>query len=707
MSPTKRSAAFAATLAGLCPPLQADTPAPTTEVLVTAPRTRATPDLTGDTAALLDGYPGVSLYTGGGASALPVIHGLNDDRVNVLVNGMRVTSACANHMNPPLSYLPANQVGAIDVMAGVTPVSLGGDSLGGTIIVDAPAPRFAADDAMLFAGGISAGYRSVANGVRGTIDAMVANRVASLGYTGSVERAHSYDDGHGDRVRDTLFKTENHALTFGVQEGTNDFTLRVAHQSIPYQGFVNQYMDMVGNESNSVNGDYSGRFDWGDLEARAYWQEVSHEMGFFSHEKTGTMPMETYGVDIGYSIKAQLPLSPRQLLRLGHEYHRFTLEDKWPPVPGSMMMGPGTFVNINDGERDRYAVFAEAESKWSAAWTTLLGARMDLVETDAGQVRPYSTAMMIGGMGGMGGMPNPDAAAAAAFNARGRARSDANVDLTAALRYEPGPTAQYELAYARKNRAPNLYERYAWGVGTMAMTMNGWFGDLNGYVGDPDLKPETAHTVSASMHWHDAAQKLWELEVTPYYTRVEDYIDVDQIGTYHPLGSPGVTRGLLRFANHGAEIHGLDVAGRIELWDEARYGEGRLKTTIAYTDGERTDSGGSLYHLMPLDTKIALEQRLAGFRNALEVEIVGAKDDVDAIRRELRTDAYTLVNLRTAYTWRKLTLDFSITNLGDEFYRLPLGGVDFADWKANGAAGGLYGVPGPGRSFNVGLSLRY
>ena len=45
-----------------------------------------------DTAKLLEDIPGFSLYGGGGVSSLPVIHGLNDDRVKVLVNGMSITS---------------------------------------------------------------------------------------------------------------------------------------------------------------------------------------------------------------------------------------------------------------------------------------------------------------------------------------------------------------------------------------------------------------------------------------------------------------------------------------------------------------------------------------------------------------------------------------------------------------------------------------
>ena len=89
---------------------------------------------TSDTAQIMSRAPGGSIFSAGGISGLPVLNGLNDDRVKVLLNGMVVSSACANHMNPPLSYIDPSQVVIADVIAGVTPVSKGGDSLGGTII---------------------------------------------------------------------------------------------------------------------------------------------------------------------------------------------------------------------------------------------------------------------------------------------------------------------------------------------------------------------------------------------------------------------------------------------------------------------------------------------------------------------------------------------------------------------------------------------
>ncbi|MDZ4211346.1 MAG: TonB-dependent receptor, partial [Methylotenera sp.] len=60
---------------------------------------------------------------------------------------------------------------------------------------------------------------------------------------------------------------------------------------------------------------------------------------------------------------------------------------------------------------------------------------------------------------------------------------------------------------------------------TMVMNMVNWVGDGNGYVGNLNIKPETAHTLSATANWHDNAQQNWNLKVTPYFTYVDDYID--------------------------------------------------------------------------------------------------------------------------------------------------------------------------------------
>ena len=86
--------------------------------------------------SLLDYFTGVNSATNGGSSSMPVIRGLADDRIKIKVDGMDLIAACANHMNSPLSSIDSSNVEEIKVFAGLTPVSMGGDSIGGSILIN-------------------------------------------------------------------------------------------------------------------------------------------------------------------------------------------------------------------------------------------------------------------------------------------------------------------------------------------------------------------------------------------------------------------------------------------------------------------------------------------------------------------------------------------------------------------------------------------
>ena len=96
-----------------------------------------------DSVGMLSAVPGVSVIPNGGIAGLPIIHGIADDQNSTLVDGVPITSSCPNHMNPAQAYIAPSNVGHVTVISGVSPVSAGGDSIGGTILIDPAAPMFA------------------------------------------------------------------------------------------------------------------------------------------------------------------------------------------------------------------------------------------------------------------------------------------------------------------------------------------------------------------------------------------------------------------------------------------------------------------------------------------------------------------------------------------------------------------------------------
>ena len=106
---------------------------------------------------------------------------------------MELISACGNHMNPPLSYIDPSHVGKIEVFAGITPVSLGGDSLGGTIVVESEEFAFAGkDESMLTSGSAGAFYRSNGDAHGADISVALAGEQFSLNYSGSTAQSENY-----------------------------------------------------------------------------------------------------------------------------------------------------------------------------------------------------------------------------------------------------------------------------------------------------------------------------------------------------------------------------------------------------------------------------------------------------------------------------------------------------------------------------------
>ena len=712
-----------------------------------------------DTAKLLEDIPGVTVQANGGVSSLPVIRGLNDDRVKVEVDGMTIAAACGNHMNPPLSYIDRTNVGKIDVFQSVTPVSLGGDSIGGTIVVQSADPVFAeAGKGVLIDGQLSGFYRSNGDSFGGSITTGIANQNARLEYTGSHSESQNYNDGNGKVIESTAYENQNHAVKLAYKLDNHLFEFKGGQQHIPLQGFPNQRMDMLKNDSIFGNLHYKGDYDWGKLDGKLFLENTTHfmDIGYdkLFPQPTGTshsrMPMDVRGQNLGYKLQAEIPFGQRDTLRVGNEFHANKLNEWWDPVAPNWGpiynawggMWPDPFQNLNNATRDRLGTFVEWEANWTPELKSLLGLRYDHTVTDAGNVHGYYNAGVVNSLNRaslpIAMLPPPVASnywtqgrydsavkalnEASTWNGMSHERNFDTFDISALLQYTPNRNSQYEFGYARKNRAPGIYDLYPWSTSAMMMSMMGSFGDGNGYVGNINLKEETAHNISFTAEFHDAANESWQIKATPYFSYVENFIDVDRCGTGNAncSVSAGHSYGMqptngfyfLSMNNHDARLWGADLSARTDLFKDPTLGSFGARTVMSYVRGERMD-GGNLYHMMPFNAKLALDHKKEGWRNSVEMQFVDGKSDVQKIRNELTTPAYILLNARTGYTYQNLTIDVGLDNILDKQYYHPLAGVNASDYYAMSITFPDPGytnnrnLPGMGRSAFIGFTLKY
>lgn len=673
-----------------------------------------------DVVNLLKADPSVSVNQAGAVSAFPVIRGIADHRLNVELDGMPLLASCPNHMNTPLSYVSPAQTDAIAIYPGITPVSVGGDSIGGTIAVKTNEPFFAPSSEIVTKGEIGAFYRNNGNAMGGDVSVITANDKFSMTYKGSKSQSENYyaaddfkasttlagtkgteyspsvdvgDETDLDEVAGTAYETVNHSLGFAYKGDDKLVQATVTVQNMPYQQYPNQRMDMTGNESTKLNLSYDQALSWGDIKLQAYSEEVEHVMAFMDYKTSMQMPMNTDSDTKGLKASAMIPLDESSELNIGAEWQRYTLDDYWPPNPDAPGMSPDTFLNINNGTRVRNALFAEWIKQVNPEWKTRLGARYELVNSDADDVNGYHDFNF------MGGKTN-ELVDTAAFNAEDHSVTDNNLNLTALANYKASETFDIDMGLARQVRSPTLYERYTWSTWNMAAIMNNFVGDGNGYVGDINLKPETAYTLSAAFDWHAANQKDWSVQVMPYVSHIENYIDAELLRAANEFG-------VYKYVNESARIYGVDIAAQSHL-AKGEYGNLRGKAKINYARGINLETSDNLYNIMPLNATLGLMQSVDNWSNSVELVLVKDKTEVSENRNEVKTAGYSLINWKTSYTLKNLRLDFGIDNVFDRAYDLPTGGAYTGEGNTMSINGvPLIAVPGAGRTLYAGFNLSF
>ncbi len=198
---------------------------------------------------------------------------------------------------------------------------------------------------------------------------------------------------------------------------------------------------------------------------------------------------------------------------------------------------------------------------------------------------------------------------------------------------------------------------------------------------------------------------------------VTDYIDAVRCRTGNCSAANATTTNqfvVLKYANHDARLYGLDLTGKMPL-GKTGIGDFGLRGQLNYTNGRNRDTDDDLYNIMPLNARLMLTHKTGGWDNGVELVMVKAKDKVSDVRNEVKTDGYSLVNLRSSYTWKQVRVDFGVENLFDRNYDLPLGGAYIGQGRTMSlnppAADGMFGwgtaVPGMGRSFYAGVNYRF
>ena len=674
-----------------------------------------------DTGDILNNFLGTNSIKNGGFSSLPLLQGLSDDRIKVKIDGLDIISSCANHMNPPLSYTSPANINDIDVLAGLSSVSQGGDNIGGVINIKSNVIKFSENTPKISSGKLQTFFKSNNDAAGLNLSLSQFNQDTALKYFGSfVEANNSFagssfknaglaasDRGYlaGDEIGSTRFKNQNHKFTIAKKDQNQFYEATLSYQDSPYQSFPNQRMDSVGNTNYQINIRHKVDYVWGKVNSQVYYDDTNHKHNFaddkkFTYTSMGStsfgMPMESDGKTFGVSVNTDYFMSDMSTVKIGAELQLYGLDDKWESnSSGEGMMSGNNFYNINNGERDRFDLYTQLDRVWSTNWLSSVGLRYGMVKTDAGEVQGYNNTDMMG---------SNQATDSAAFNNLDRSKTDHNIDVSILSKFTPKKSSSIEFGYTMKTKSPNLYQRYTWSTWTMAANMNNLFGDGNGYVGNVNLKPETAHKIGFLID-HQDLNGDWMFKVNPFYSYINDYIDAENTSASRSDGYRN-----LKFHNHDATIAGIDIAAKRQIFKNTSLGNYDLFAKFNYQRGRNLDNSTDLYNLMPVNLSLGLNHAKNNWKNSFVVKLVDKKDKVDTVRQERETSSFAVADFYTSYQLQSFEIAGSIENIFDRMHDNPLGG-EYIGQGATMSTGVSRATgtqtPGIGRSINISIAYLF
>lgn len=625
----------------------------------------------GDTAAIIRNLPGAAIVRNGSQTGILQLRGLSGDRVGVRVNGMTITPACPNHMDPPLHYAHASHGDLIERFAGISPVSVGGDYIGGSLLMKSAKPIFSTDESLLTKGVLGASFLGSQDATRLNAELTLANANASMHYHGSTATA---DDLRypGGTVSASGYDSTNHDVTAAWHTSRGYIAIDTGFSSTRDAGTPALPMDMVKDDAWRFGFTQNENYAWGIIENRLYVHDIDHLMDNFTLRPVSGMAMESPAAsrDYGWRSDVMLPRGDHKL-RAGIDVHRNEFEAM--QIAKTSGLQRDTF---NDNRRSRTGVYADWEQKHSSAWSSRIGVRGDMVISEAGAV---SNAIM------PGLVINQDRDA---FNSADRSFTDVLPAATAALRFSPDENTGIELAMALKSRAPSLVERYLW----TPLNASAGLADGRTYLGNLDLNPETSFQLALAV---SRTGKNWNAEITPFYQSISNYIQG------MPISRMVAGKPVLQYTNiDRAELYGLELTGDWQFNNELS-----LNGNLSYVRGRNKDTGGDLYRIAPLRGMFDLSYRRDSWESHLEWVWADSQNRVSVLQDEESSPGYGVLNLRVAKTFTdSVRLELGLENLLDKHYTDHLGGVNRV--TGGDLASGEH-IPGAGRFAYVSLGWEF
>jgi TonB-dependent heme/hemoglobin receptor len=593
-------------------------------------------------ADLFKEIPGLQITGEGPFRGIPIIRGLNSNRVLILVDGQRINNAreSTDFAGIQPALVDMSQVERVEVLSGPASVQYGSDAIGGVINIITKQPDLGVEE-FQWNGDFELGYGTAAEASRAKAAVSGTGSGFSFNIVGSWEDYDNYQAADGASENEDFspyVDDDNVVFNSGMEQTSfqggfrfltgNTGALRlnvevVRTKDIGFPGFdpssgieilfPNFDRDKIGL------GWESGPL-WGldDLIVATYYQQIDKQSirnfafgGFFSNNFTQSV------VDsMGFNIQG-VKDTGRHHLVFGLDMYRDDVDDT---TIAENNFGDSNEVAVPDSTQTGIGLFIEDSITLSDAVTLKAGLRGDSFDFDSKE--------------------DPDYA--------GEPFDVTDSDVSGNLGVTWGVTDHVTVVglVGRGFRTPNLQERSFTGLATTGDTF---------ILQNPDLKSER------SLNFETGFKVRYDRYyggLTVYYNDLTDFINLEFLGE-----DPDSGLELARFNNvEDAYIWGveLDLETIFATW-------WTLFGGINYSEGQNQTSNEPLSLISPFKLNLGLRYQRPQWWTEVRGRYVAKQDRVpDGIDP---SDGFTVFDLRAGYDFDfGLGLIASLENLTDKLY---------------------------------------
>ncbi|MBW4935314.1 TonB-dependent receptor [Marinobacter sp. F4206] len=598
----------------------------------------------------------------GGRGLEPVVRGQSQERVDVLLDGIRVEGACPNRMDPPTSRLSAALVPVLEVRTSNRTLRWGAIA-GGQVVATTADPDFGEDltTGQVTAGGADNGDGRLVNG-----SAAVGSDRGWLRLAGGHDEADDYEDGDGNQVRSAYKNTEGRVDAAWRSENGLYLKGLVSRQQERDVKYAGSGMDAPKTDTDIARLELGAPVAGGDWNLLAWQVDVDHVMDNFSLRPT-TMKMLTASETRTRGLRLALDQNPdaRTNWAVGTDVET----NNWDAERfGGPTLDTLTSVLWPDVDRDRFGVFAEGFYRVAPTLQVGAGVRYDRVEMDANSAdKTFGSGMMA-----MAAADNYQAL----YGTTNTKAVDDNVSgfITGDWRFSSRQSL--EVNASRSVRSPGVTERYiaSWSM----MPGMRW-------VGNPALDTEKHHKLDIAL---PGQSNGWRWRPAVWMAQVDDYVlrtrNAELVSVYR---------------NIDARLLGVEA----ELgWSNGTW---RSSSALAAVRGENRDDDKALPQIPPLQFVQTLGWQHLGHQLELEWLVARRQDRVDlASGLDAGTSpGYGVLNLSGSHPLTGyLTLSWAIDNLFDNTWARHVSRANTDPFSPEAVR-----VNEPGRTLRAALTARW